>query len=241
MKKTNLDWKKFAPLFGTWASRIKPFFDEGGFDPVYSFLRAQSQAGKQIAPASMHTYRALIETPLDELKAVIICQEPYSKFVNGSPVASGVALDCSITARTQIELQNFYNGIEKELFKGLTLNYINTHDVGYLTSQGILLLNASFTIEKDKPNSHLQIWKPFMEYLLKEVIGPTGVPILMLGSEIVPLSLLVAKTNPCYVLNQPSSIIGKEWDTEGVFTKISKNIQESNNETIMWLNIECPF
>ena len=113
--KTNLSWEKFSPLFGTWADRIKPFFDEGGFDPVYSFLRGQSQAGKQIAPASMNTYRAFTETQFDNLQCVIVCQDPYFKFVNGSPIASGVAMDCSITARVQPTLQNFYSGIEKEL------------------------------------------------------------------------------------------------------------------------------
>ena len=241
--KTQLDWKKFAPLFGTWADKIKPFFDNGGLDPVYSFLRGQAQAGKQIAPASMHTYRAFIETPIDELKVVIVCQDPYFKFINGSPVASGVAMDCSITARIQPTLQNFYDGIEEEMFNGLNLNYINTHDLSYLSSQGVLLLNAALTVEKDKPGSHSEIWAPFTNFLLTEVISTTGVPILYLGAQAGAFAVLTAKTNPCYVLNHPASAAYAKvkWDTQGVFTKISRDIFKSNKDTIMWLPIDAPF
>lgn len=240
MKNTTLDWNKFKPLFGTWSEKIKPFFEGGGLDPVYSFLRTQSQAGKQIAPASMHTYRAFIATPLEELKMVIVCQEPYSKFINGSPIASGVALDCSITARTQPDLQNFYSGIEKELFDGLNLNYINDYDLSYLSSQGVLLLNVALTVEKDTPGSHLDIWKSFTEFLLKEVISSTGVPILYLGVQAGAFAVMTAKTNPSYVLSYPNSF-GKVWETEGVFTKILRDINKSNGESICFLNIDPPF
>lgn len=242
-KKSALDWNKFAPLFGTWAPKIKPFFDNCGFDPIYSFLRGQAQAGKQIAPASMHTYRAFKETPLDELLCVIVCQDPYFKFVNGSPVASGVAMDCSITARPQPTLQHFYDGIETELFDGLNLNYINTYDLSYLTSQGVLLLNAALTVEKDKPGSHVTIWQPFTTFLLKEVIGPTGVPILFLGKEAAKLAPLVEKTNHVYKLSHPASAAytGNKWDTKGTFTQMSRDIYKNNKESILWLHVEPPF
>jgi uracil-DNA glycosylase len=238
--KTTLDWKKFEPLFGTWASKIKPFFDEGGFDPVYTFLRAQSQAGKQIAPASMNTYRAFIETPIEDLKAVIVCEEPYSKFVGASPVASGVGLDCSITARVQPELQNFFNGIETDMFNGLNLNYINDYDLNYLSSQGVLIINTAFTVEKDKPGSHLAIWDPFIVFLLFSVIASTGVPVLLLGKT-QKYEGLITNTNPVYKLDSPSPTIGVKWDTKDTFTQISKNIYKSNKETILWLNIDAPF
>lgn len=241
--KTSLDSKKFAPLFGDWWPKIKPFFENGGLDPVYSFLRGQAQAGKQIAPASMHTYRAFLETPLEELKCVIVCQDPYFKFINGSPVASGVAMDCSITARVQPTLQHFYNGIETELFNGLNLNYINTYDLSYLSKQGVLLLNTALTVEKDKAGSHMAIWEPFTKFLLTEVISTTGVPILFLGKEAGRFAPLVEKTNSVYKLSHPASAAytGSKWDTKDTFTQISRDIYKSNKETILWLNVDPPF
>ncbi len=152
-------------------------------------------------------------------------------------------MDCSITARVQPTLQNFYRGIEEELFNGLNLNYINDYDLGYLSAQGVLLLNVALTVEKDKPSSHLDIWAPFTKFLLTEVISTTGVPILYLGAQARAFAVLTAKTNPCYVLNHPASAsyTGKVWETEGVFTKINTNIWNSNKETILWLNIDAPF
>ena len=177
------------------------------------------------------------------MKCVIICQDPYFKFINGSPVASGVAMDCSITARTQPTLQNFYNGIETELFDGLNLNYINTYDMSYLTSQGVLLLNAALTVEKDKPGSHTNVWSQFTAHVLVNIIAPTGVPVLFLGKESARFSPFVEVTNPTYKLSHPASAAytGSKWDTKGTFTQISKDIYKSNKETILWLNIDAPF
>ena len=46
---TKLNWEKFKPYFGTWASKIKPFFDSGGFDPIYERLKEDSRRGIAIA------------------------------------------------------------------------------------------------------------------------------------------------------------------------------------------------
>jgi uracil-DNA glycosylase len=242
-KKTKLEWKKFEPLFGTWASRIKPFFDASGFDPIYEFLRGEAKRGKQIAPASINTYRVFKETDIRELKAVIVCQDPYAKFINNTPIASGVAMDCSITARVQPTLQQFYNGIEKELYDGLNLEYINTYDLSYLSQQGVLLLNTALTVEKDKPGSHGKVWEDFTIFLLKNVIAPTGVPILFMGKEAGSFEPAVCLTNPTFTVKHPASASysGKMWDTEGAFTFINKHIWDSNQETILWLNIDPPF
>jgi len=240
---TKLDWKKFEPLFGTWADRIKPFFDEGGFDPIYEFLRGQTKDGRQIAPASMNTYRVFKETDYRELKCVILCQDPYFKFINGAPVASGVAMDCRATARLQPTLQKFYGGIEKELFNGLNLNYVDIDDLSYLSNQGVLLLNAALTVEKDRPGSHMAIWHPFTTFLLKEVIGPTGVPVLFLGKEAGHLEPLVCLTNPTFTAKHPASAAytGGVWDSEGCFEWLNRHILDSNNETVCWLHIDPPF
>lgn len=240
---TRLDWKQFAPKFGTWAPKIKPFFEEGGFDPIYEHLKSESQKGKQIAPQSINTYRCFTETPIDELLCVIVGMDPYFKFVNSLPVADGLLFGCSITEKVQPSLQQFYNGIEDELYNGLNLNYINTHDVSYLAKQGVLMLNAALTVEKDKSGSHIDLWENFTKFLLEEIISVTGVPVLFLGKDAAAYEGIVVGTNYTYTLNHPASASygGTRWDTKGTFTKINKNIWESNEETIMWLNHELPF
>lgn len=237
-----MEWNKLADRFGSWASRIKPFYDLGGFDPIYKTLIAKSKSGIQIAPAGINTYRAFKETEYEDLKAVIICQDPYFKFVNGEPLATGVAMDCSITAKVQPTLKQFYNGIEKELFNGLELNYTDSYDLSYLSKQGVLLLNSSLTVEKDKPGSHAEIWEDFTIFLLKEVIAPTGVPVLFLGREAIKFEPILCITNPTFYAKHPASAAytGGSWETEGAFTFLNKHIWESNKETINWLPFENP-
>lgn len=239
-----MEWTTLAPRLGSWAQRIKPFFDKGGFEPIYKHLIGQSKAGVKIAPASINTYRAFKEVDYKDLKAVIICQDPYFKFIDEAPIASGVAMDCSITARIQPTLQQFYNGIEKELCDGLDLNYVNSYDLSYLTQQGVLLLNTALTVEKDKPGSHCDLWEDFTIFLLKEVIAPTGVPVLFLGREATKFEPALCITNPTLCVKHPASAAytGGCWDTEGAFTWLNKHIWETNKDSIMWLPYgEPPF
>lgn len=237
-----MEWTTLAPKLGSWASRIKPFYDKGGFEPIYKFLVGQSKAGVKIAPASINTYRALKELDYHDLKAVIVCQDPYFKFVNDAPIATGVAMDCSITEKVQPTLQQFYNGIEKELFNGLEVNYVNSYDLSYLTKQGVLLLNAALTVEKDKPNSHKDLWFDFTVFLLKEVIAPTGVPIMFLGKEAGQFEPAVQMTNPTMTVSHPASAAytGGQWNPNGAFMWISEHIWKSNKDTINWLPFKDP-
>jgi len=238
---TNLDLKRFKPLFGNWWYRIEPFFLSGEMDKVYDFLKSESKKGKKLAPASSNTFRVFKEVDYNDLQCVVLCMDPYFTFVNNEPIASGVALDCSVTGKLQPSLRNFYSGIEEELYSGLTLERDLTQtDLSYLSKQGVMMLNAALTVEKDKAGSHIAIWNTFTTFLLKEVIAPTGVPILFLGKEAQSYRPLVEKTNYCYSLSHPASASynGGIWKTEEVFKKINKHIWESNKEIIHWLYID---
>jgi len=241
---TKLDKSKFAPKFGTWWSRIEPFFDRGGLDSVYEFLKSESKAGKQIAPASNNTFRTFSETPYEELKAVIVLQDPYFTFKDGLPVADGIPLSCSITKKLQPSLLNFYSGIEKELFNGLELNHKSADDLSYLSKQGVLLLNVALTVEKDKPGSHSDLWFDFTAFLLKEVIAPTGVPVLFLGKLAGEFEPLLMTTNPTKTVKHPASTsyTGGQWDSQGAFRWLSDELWKNNEETIEWLDFgDQPF
>lgn len=239
-----MEWKTLEPRLDSWADKIKPFFDRGGFIPIYEHLKQQTKNGAKIAPISQNVYRAFKETEFDNLKAVIVCQDPYFKFTSdGNPIASGIAMDCSITQKIQPTLKQFYGGIEKELFNGLNLNYIDSYDLSYLSKQGVLLLNTALTVEKDKPNSHVKLWEDFTIFLLKEVIGPTKVPVLFLGKEAAKYEPALYLTNPTKCVKHPASASysGGIWDSEGAFKWLNKHIWNSCEDSIEWLNIDVPY
>lgn len=85
-----MEWSTLEPRLGSWASKIKPFHDRGGFKPIYEFLKGQSKMGAKIAPISLCTYRVFKEVKFEDLRAVIVCQDPYFKFIGDVPVATGL-------------------------------------------------------------------------------------------------------------------------------------------------------
>lgn len=238
--KTKLNWGVFTPLFGSWSNKFKAFFDEGGFDPIYAHLKNETKRGKTILPDSNNVFRCFTETPFEDLKLVICGFSPYHSMKNNESIADGLCMSCSITNYPQPSLTNFYNAIEKELYDGLTLNHIKNPDLSYLAHQGVLLLNASLTVEYLKPGSHCSLWEPFMKYLFEEVLSGTGVPVVFLGQEAAKLEKYVNPFGWIFKVSHPASISYSgvtDWDSQGLFKSINKVLKDSNNFELQWLDV----
>lgn len=236
---TKLDWQKFEPLFGTWAKKIKPFFDRGGFDPIYEYLKKESKRGVKIAPLSNLVYRCFQETDIDNTHVILISMCPYHTFLNGSPVADGLTFSCSVTGRLQPSLEQVYNGLELELNNGLNLDYYKSPDLTYLSRQGILLFNSSLTVAQNKAGSHQEIWEPFTRYMLEDVFAYTGIPIVFIGKDAAKYKKYVSPITHGHIfeIEHPSfaARMNQDWDTKGVFTKINEIVRQNNGVKLKWL------
>ena len=240
---TKLSWEKFKPLFGTWDDIIKPFFDKGGFDPIYEFLKSESKRGKKIAPLSNDVYRCFQETPIDDLKVVLLGMCPYHTLFDGRPVADGLLMGCSVTGKLQPSLEQFYNALEEDLYNGLNLR-INKHpDVSYLAHQGVLMLNAALTTEINKAGSHLKIWEPFIKHIFENAIAHTRVPVVFLGKEAEKFKRYMAPLTWSFVLSHPASASYKntQWSTEKTFSKLNRMMIDEKRQLINWLDEDPPF
>jgi len=240
-----MDWNNFKSMFHpSWHGKIKPFIESNECDEIYAFLKKESKRGKQIAPLSSNVYRCFKETPLDEVKAVIIGMCPYHTFKNNLPVADGLLMGCSITGYVQPSLSNVYKALETEFHRGLNLSYDATPDVSYLAHQGILMLNVALTTEKNKAGSHIALWEPFTKYLFEEVLNTLGVPYLFLGKDAARYKKYTGIFSHVFTVSHPASASykGVDWDSEDVFTKIDTLIYENNGYSISWLkDEEDPF
>ena len=239
-----MNWQNFKHQFHpSWHAKMRPFIESEECDKIYAFLKAESKRGKKVAPISMHVWRCFFETPLDDVKVVMVGLCPYHTLKNNLPVADGLLMGCSITEQLQPTLQQFYTGIEKEFYDGLNLNYRPTPDVTYLSAQGVLMLNAALTTEINKAGSHLDIWEPFMKYLFEEVLNYLGVPIVFLGKDAARYKKYTGIFAHVFELSHPASAAykGAEWDTEGVFSKIDVLLEENNGFGVQWLDMDTPF
>jgi len=233
-----MEWKYFADLFHeSWHKKMKPWVESEDCDKVYKFLKSESRKGKQIAPLSKNVFRSFKETTFGNLNVIILGLCPYHSFVNNKPVTSGLLMDCSNTGRLQPSLEKFYEAIEYELYNGMNLNLIKDPSLSYLAKQGVFLGNVSLTVERSKPGSHLEIWKPFMEYFLGEVTFGTGVPVVFLGKEAAKYKKHLGPLTRSFCLSHPASASynSTRWETEGLFTKLNTILKESNGIEIQWI------
>lgn len=149
-------------LEASWKHALREEFDKPYMSELRAFLQAEKAAGKEIYPPGPLIFNALNSTPLDQVKVVIIGQDPY----HGPGQAHGLCFSVQPGVPTPPSLQNIY----KELQRDLNLP-IPSH--GYLqhwAEQGVLLLNTSLTVEQARAGSHAQAgWGPFTDKVIEVV------------------------------------------------------------------------
>lgn len=244
-------FEKFKPFFHeSWWTKIQPFIESEECNQIYAFLKKESQRGKIITPSSSATYRAFLETPLTDLKAALLSYCPYHTVTNGVPVADGLAFSCGITGKRQPSLSKFIEGIENDVYNGLNLEYNqNLADLTYLANQGVLLWNSALTTEMNKPGKHQELWAPFTKYVLERCLPYLGIPIVFIGKDAQQYLKYVSPITHGHIfeIEHPSFAARNQqpWETNGVFSKVTRIVKENKGYTIRWLNEssedECPF
>jgi len=239
-----MNWDNFKHQFHpSWHAKMRPFIESEQCDKIYAFLKAESKRGKKVAPLSMHVWRCFKETSLDDLKVVMVGMCPYHTFKNDLPVADGLLMGCSITEQVQPSLGQFYGAMEREFYDGLNLNIIENPDVSFLAHQGVLMFNAALTTEMNKAGSHMEIWEPLVKYLFEEIINHLGVPIIFLGKDAAKYKKYTGIFTHVFEVSHPASASYKsiDWDTEGVFSKVNRLLEENNGFSVQWLDVDLPF
>ena len=115
---------------------------------------------KVVYPEQDNIFKALKLTPYSNVKVVIVGQDPY----HGEKEANGLSFSVSPGIKLPPSLKNIY----KELYDDLKIDRKDNGDLTDWAEQGVLLLNAVLTVEKDKPASHHNIgWELLTDYIIK--------------------------------------------------------------------------
>lgn len=146
----------------SWQQALSSEFEQAYMQDLKAFLRAEKDQKKVIYPHSSNWFHALETTPLDEIKVVILGQDPYHQ----PNQAHGLCFSVLPGVKTPPSLMNIY----KELQSDLAISPANH---GYLESwatQGVLLLNAVLTVEDSKANAHQgKGWEQFTDKVIATV------------------------------------------------------------------------
>ena len=116
MKLTDLQLKLYEKLKPSgWGDKLKGFLLSQEFTDILTELYNQSQEGKKFTPVIKEIFRAFEECPYNDLKVVIVGQEPYPKM----NIADGIAFSCSYTREEQPSLRYVFDEIARTVRESL--------------------------------------------------------------------------------------------------------------------------
>ncbi len=150
------------PFDKSWADSLLPEFDKDYMKSLKAFLREEKDKGKTIFPHSSLWFNALNSTPLDQVKVVILGQDPYPTPGHAHGLCFSVKPEVSPIPKSLINIFQELNddlGIKNQ--NGNLQNWAN---------QGVLLLNSVLTVEQGQPNSHQgKGWEIFTDKVISVV------------------------------------------------------------------------
>ncbi len=146
-------------LHPSWLDEIGGEFDKPYMANLSQFLRTEKRAGKTIYPSGKLIFNALDSTPFDKVKVVILGQDPY----HGPGQAHGLCFSVLPGVSLPPSLQNIF----KELNQSLNIPVPRTGCLQPWAEQGVLLLNATLTVEQALAGSHQRKgWEEFTDAII---------------------------------------------------------------------------
>lgn len=146
----------------SWKAVIGGEFERPSMAGLKHFLQEQKAAGRVIYPPESEIFHALNTTPFDTVKVVILGQDPY----HGAGQAHGLAFSVPRGIPIPPSLKNIYKELQSEFD-------IAPRPHGDLTgwaTQGVLLLNATLTVEAGQAGAHQNKgWEEFTDALIRAV------------------------------------------------------------------------
>ncbi len=143
-----------------WQKVLEPEFEKDYFKKLADFVKDEYKSAT-VYPPPKFVFRAFELTPFDQVKVVILGQDPY----HGEGQANGLCFAVSKGVRLPPSLQNIYKEIEENTGKKpVSL----TGDLENWAKQGVLLLNATLTVRAHEPGSHQNVgWEVFTDAVVQ--------------------------------------------------------------------------
>ena len=216
----------------SWREVLQPQFDSVYFEMLTTFVRKAYQASTVYPPGSK-IFEAFNRTPFDKVKVVILGQDPY----HGPNQAHGLCFSVQDGIQPPTSLINIYKELQKEY--GVAVNMTN----GNLTrwaDQGVLLLNATLTVEAGKAGSHQgKGWETFTDAAIKALSDRREGLVFMLWGSYAQQKGRVIDRSKHLVLesSHPSPLsVYRGFDGCGHFKKANQYLQSRGQEPIDWLH-----
>lgn len=159
----------------SWKVALSEEFDKEYFIKLTDFVRGEYLSGKAIYPAAANIFNAFNLCPLDKVKVVIIGQDPYHE----PGQAHGLCFSVLPPTPVPPSLQNIYKEIKDDLGRDSKTN----GDLTDWAKQGVLLLNATLTVQAHLAASHAgKGWEQFTDAVIKVLSNRQNIVYMLWGS-----------------------------------------------------------
>ena len=217
---------RIPDLVGDWVSVLKG----NNLSEIIDVLIKAADLGRNILPGSGTMFRCFKESPLSKTKVVFIAQDPYYQ----PGVADGLAFSCGKTRREQASLKLMFD----ELKRTYDSNYQRDPDLIRWANQGVLLLNTALTVEADKPDSHTELWAPFIRMVIPRICEaiPDVIFVFVGGRAKAYQNFAKGPRITKYGVIHPAAAAhrGGQWDCDDVFNNINKTLAHLGKGEISW-------
>lgn len=176
-----------------WKHLLADEFQLLYFAELKKFLVKEKQSGKVIYPPGNRIFAAFDYTPFDNVRVVIIGQDPY----HGQGQANGLCFSVSDGVKPPPSLVNIF----KELETDLKIPIPNHGNLEKWARQGVLLLNATLTVEANLPGSHQgKGWETFTGKIIQKLSKEKENLVFLLWGKFAQAKEVLIDTSKHYVL-----------------------------------------
>jgi len=214
----------------SWKHFLEPEFRKSYMISLKNFLQKEIKQGKTIYPQGRHVFSAMNSTPFEQIKIVIIGQDPY----HGPNQAHGLCFSVQPGMKKPPSLINIF----KELKEDLNIPYPSHGYLKHWTDQGVFLLNNVLTVEKNRAASHVgKGWEMFTDRII-EIINQQkkGVIFLLWGKFAQNKGHSIDQQKHLVLTSSHPSPFSAHRGFFGCqhFSKANQYLKEHNKEPIGW-------
>lgn len=214
----------------SWKEVLKDEFEQPYFQGIKDALLKSRQEGKKVYPPGSLIFNAFQLTPFQNVKVVIIGQDPY----HNPSEAMGLSFSVPKNIKVPPSLKRIYKEIAADI-EGFTIP--NHGDLTSWAEQGVLLLNAMLTVEHKKAGSHRKIgWQSFTNAVISKLSAEREGIVFLLWGNFAKAKADLIDNDKHHILTSPhpSPLAGSGFFGNKHFITTNQLLIQQNKTAIDW-------
>jgi uracil-DNA glycosylase len=221
-----------------WHNILKGFLLSEDFVTIITTLEKCVADGERFTPPLKQVFNAFMQCPYDKTRVIVLGQDPYPQL----GAADGIAFSCGNTKKPEASLRYILNAVNDTVYESKKDVTKFDPDLTRWANQGVLLLNTALTTEINKIGKHLDIWQPFITYLVDMLnssdndyvwvfMGKKAEEYKDLVDDVLNNSVILKCSHPASAAYAKS----KNWDCNNIFNAVNQHLKKQNKlPEIVW-------